>query len=93
VAQLGRAYLPGALAVLGVTAERAAEIEAACERAALTPGELAIGGADLVAAGIPPGPRMGAVLRTLLEEVLDDPTRNDAAHLVERARSLAGTAE
>src|SRR3989338_1396414 len=37
---------------------------------------------------IVPGPRMGWILHALLEEVLDDPTKNTEAHLSELAKSL-----
>ncbi|MEK7569346.1 MAG: HD domain-containing protein [Patescibacteria group bacterium] len=37
---------------------------------------------------ITPGPRMGWILHALLEEVLDDPTKNTEAHLAELAKSL-----
>ena len=37
---------------------------------------------------ITPGPRMGWILHALLEEVLDDPTKNTEAHLSELAKSL-----
>lgn len=38
--------------------------------------------------GISPGPRMGWILHALLEEVLDDPTKNTVEHLSELAKSL-----
>ncbi|MFA5827192.1 MAG: HD domain-containing protein [Candidatus Paceibacterota bacterium] len=37
---------------------------------------------------IKPGPRMGWILNALLEEVLDDPTKNTVEHLSELVRSL-----
>jgi tRNA nucleotidyltransferase (CCA-adding enzyme) len=37
---------------------------------------------------IAPGPRMGWILHALLEEVLDDPTKNTEVHLTELAKSL-----
>ena len=37
---------------------------------------------------IKPGPRMGWILHALLEEVLDDPTKNTEEHLSELVRSL-----
>ena len=37
---------------------------------------------------ITPGPRMGWILHALLEEVLDDPTKNTETHLSELAKSL-----
>lgn len=38
--------------------------------------------------GITPGPRMGWILSALLEEVLDDPTKNTVEHLSELVKSL-----
>jgi hypothetical protein len=38
--------------------------------------------------GEAPGPRIGWVLHALLEEVLDDPTRNTQEYLDERVKSL-----
>jgi hypothetical protein len=37
---------------------------------------------------IKPGPRMGWILNALLEEVLDDPTKNTVEHLSELVLSL-----
>ncbi|HEU4881038.1 MAG TPA: CCA tRNA nucleotidyltransferase [Longimicrobium sp.] len=45
-------------------------------------GDLAIGGAELRALGIPPGPLYGEILRDLLERVTDDPTLNDRETLI-----------
>ena len=42
---------------------------------------LAIGGDDLRALGLPPGPRYGEILRDLLERVIEAPALNDAATL------------
>jgi len=36
-----------------------------------------------------PGPRIGNILHALLEEVLDDPTKNTETYLEERARALS----
>lgn len=49
---------------------------------------LAIGGKDLIAAGVAPGPRMGSLLQELLEEVLEDPSRNTREYLLDRAMSI-----
>lgn len=57
--------------------------------APLAVGELAIGGDDLKAAGVPSGPAMGGILRKLLEECLADPSRNTRERLLARARELA----
>lgn len=51
--------------------------------------DLAVSGSDLAAAGIPAGPRVGATLRQLLDEVIEDPARNTRAHLLARAAELA----
>jgi tRNA nucleotidyltransferase (CCA-adding enzyme) len=57
--------------------------------AALSTRDLAIDGNDLMAAlGISPGPKLGEILRALLEWVIDDPTRNERELLLERAREL-----
>jgi len=45
-------------------------------------GDLAIGGAELRALGIPPGPLYGEILRDLLERVTDDPALNDRETLM-----------
>ena len=52
-------------------------------------GQLAIDGEYLIKElQIKPGPRMGYILNALLEEVLDDPTKNTKEHLGELVRSL-----
>ncbi len=48
--------------------------------------ELAINGHDVQRLGIPTGPRLGALLQTLLYEVLDDPSRNTRDHLLARVQ-------
>ncbi len=60
------------------------------EGAALSTADLAIRGGDLLnELGLRPGPVIGAVLRQLLEEVTDDPSRNERSRLLIRARELA----
>jgi len=44
--------------------------------------DLAVTGDDLLAAGVRPGPDVGAALERLLAEVLEDPTRNTRAYLL-----------
>jgi len=57
---------------------------------ALTVAALAVDGADVMRTlGVGPGPRVGEVLRALLEEVLEDPARNTRERLLERVRALA----
>jgi hypothetical protein len=51
--------------------------------------QLKINGGDLIKdAKIAPGPRMGWILNALLEEVLDDPSKNNKGHLLELVQSL-----
>jgi putative nucleotidyltransferase with HDIG domain len=52
-------------------------------------GQLAIDGKYLMEVlHMKPGPRMGWILSALLEEVLDDPTKNTAEHLSDLVKSL-----
>jgi tRNA nucleotidyltransferase (CCA-adding enzyme) len=56
---------------------------------ALSVRDLEINGHDLMRElGLEPGPKIGEVLRALLEEVLDDPEKNARETLLERARAL-----
>ncbi|MCC6217512.1 MAG: HD domain-containing protein [Polyangiaceae bacterium] len=58
--------------------------------AALGVADLAVNGAELVrAVGRTPGPWVGEVLRQLVEEVIEDPARNERGALLERGRALA----
>jgi tRNA nucleotidyltransferase (CCA-adding enzyme) len=58
--------------------------------AALSAKDLAIDGNDLMAElGIAPGPKLGEILRALLEWVIEDPTRNEREPLLEHARELS----
>ena len=43
-------------------------------------------GDDLIAAGVRPGPEVGAMLARLLDHVLDDPGHNTHALLLARVR-------
>jgi tRNA nucleotidyltransferase (CCA-adding enzyme) len=52
--------------------------------------DLAIGGQDLETLGLRPGPIFGQILRQLLEEVLEDPARNEPTYLLSRAAAIAG---
>ncbi len=54
--------------------------------APLTVKDLAIDGHDLQRLGIPPGPKMGQLLAHMLDQVLDDPSRNTPHHLMDLAR-------
>jgi tRNA nucleotidyltransferase (CCA-adding enzyme) len=58
--------------------------------AALNLRDLAIGGGDLKQAlGLSPGPLFGEILRLLLEEVVEDPSKNRREYLLSRAAELA----
>lgn len=54
--------------------------------------QLAVGGRDLVALGMKPGPEFGLILQSLLERVLDDPSLNERETLLKEARRLWGRA-
>ena len=51
-------------------------------------GMLKIDGTKLIDLGEKPGPRIGWILHALLEEVLDDPTKNTEAYLEQQAEEL-----
>jgi tRNA nucleotidyltransferase (CCA-adding enzyme) len=53
--------------------------------------DVAVDGADLQDAGIPPGPLLGKILHVLLDEVLADPSRNQRDGLIARALELHAT--
>jgi hypothetical protein len=56
---------------------------------ALTVRQLAVNGNDLMEAlGIPAGPKVGVILNELLQAVLDDPTLNQRAALLDIAARL-----
>jgi tRNA nucleotidyltransferase (CCA-adding enzyme) len=75
---------------------RLAALEAHAERlvregAALGTKDLAIDGRVLMQElALPPGREIGELLRALLEAVLEDPTLNDRARLIELARKILG---
>jgi poly(A) polymerase/tRNA nucleotidyltransferase (CCA-adding enzyme) len=56
----------------------------------VSPKMLAVRGEDVMQiANIPPGPAVGQILAVLLEDVLDDPSRNERGYLEKRVRELA----
>jgi putative nucleotidyltransferase with HDIG domain len=55
---------------------------------ALSLKDLAVSGKDLMAIGVPPGPRMGIILNELLEAVVEDPEQNTRETLLEIAGRL-----
>ncbi|MDY4545882.1 MAG: HD domain-containing protein, partial [Candidatus Choladocola sp.] len=50
--------------------------------------QLAVTGRDLIAEGIPSGPRLGEILEKLLEEVLEEPEKNEREWLMSRALEI-----
>ena len=74
------------------TRELAARVaKVVAEDQALSIGDLAVGGREImIALGIPPGPRVGEILRALLERVIEDPAANQKETLLALARELAG---
>jgi putative nucleotidyltransferase with HDIG domain len=50
---------------------------------------LAVNGTDLMAAGLPAGPRLGIILKRLLDAVLEDPALNTKDHLLKIALELS----
>jgi poly(A) polymerase/tRNA nucleotidyltransferase (CCA-adding enzyme) len=59
------------------------------KRDPLTPKMLTLNGDDLMSLlGLPEGMRIGWILHSLLEEVLDDPGKNTKEYLEKRAREL-----
>lgn len=80
--------LPGDDASVRALAERIARLRAS--HPALSVRDLAVDGDDVMrAAGLAPGPAVGRVLARLLDEVLEDPERNQRALLLHRARELS----
>ncbi|HCM26156.1 MAG: polynucleotide adenylyltransferase [Treponema sp. GWB1_62_6] len=70
-------------------AELVARVDLAlAERGALSMKDLAVNGEDLAGIGVTRGPRMGAILKELLETVLDDPAMNEKDLLLEVARRM-----
>ncbi len=55
---------------------------------------LKIDGKDIMnILGIPPGPKVGHILNALLEEVLDDPKKNEREYLEKQAKELSKLSE
>ena len=63
--------------------EEAAREQALCVR------DLAVGGADALAAGVAPGPEVGRALRSLLESVIEGDLPNERDSLMEALTAFA----
>ena len=59
---------------------RAVQAEGQCFRLS----DLAVGGRDLIAAGVRPGPEIGKILDAMLDAVIEDPSLNNKDILIEQ---------
>lgn len=59
-------------------------------RSALSLKDLAVNGRDLIAMGIPPGKKIGAILNELMGCVIEDPQMNTRERLLEVAKKISG---
>lgn len=57
-------------------------------QSALTLKDLAVNGKDLIASGIQPGKKLGIILNSLMESVLEDPELNNKDKLLEIAKKM-----
>ncbi len=58
------------------------------KKEALSVGDLAISGRDLLEMGLPQGRQVGEVLAALLEDVLEEPAHNQPDYLRKRSREI-----
>lgn len=87
LARLGRKYVADAVALHAWEWAQAETIGEAIRGAPLATGELAIGGRELVDAGLcTPGPKLGQTLAQLLDWTLEAPSRNTAEQLLAHLR-------
>lgn len=70
--------------------DRAAEVyrQIEAEGHPLTLKDLAVNGGDLIKEGINPGPKLGVILKQLLELVLEEPERNSREFLLEQVQKI-----
>lgn len=54
----------------------------------IKPNMLKINGNDIISLGIPQGPKVGWILKALLEEVIDDPSKNKREYLLKKAEKI-----
>ena len=50
--------------------------------------ELVVTGKDIIELGVPQGKQLGAVLQSLLEEVLENPQHNTKEYLSEKVKQM-----
>ena len=72
-----------------IDAVEAAFDEVSRSQSAFSLAQLAVGGRDVVAAGVPAGPEVGRILKRLLAQVIDGSLPNDRAALLARIASDA----
>ena len=72
--------------------EAALSLLAQAEKGCSSVSALAVSGRDLLALGMTPGPAVGAVLRRLLDAVLDGSAPNDRASLLKLASEIGNNA-
>jgi tRNA nucleotidyltransferase (CCA-adding enzyme) len=73
--------------------DRLQQLQALLEEQAAHPhrlADLAVDGSDLLDLGYAEGPKVGAALSELLDDVVEDPSRNRKEWLLERAKELLG---
>lgn len=58
------------------------------KKESIKPTLLKINGNDILNMGVPQGPKVGWILKALLEEVLDEPQKNEKNYLLKRAEEL-----
>jgi tRNA nucleotidyltransferase (CCA-adding enzyme) len=66
-------------------------VEVRAEGDAVGRADLAVSGRDVVAAGVPVGPRVGEILSALVEMVVVDPSRNERGILMDEIVARVGT--
>ena len=83
----GGKYPEGIRGVLKLRKKIAEELD---KKTPLSVRDLAVGGRDLMALGIPEGPQLGRILKELLEVVLDEPEKNETETLLKLAQEKIG---
>ncbi len=89
LADLGRDLAPIALALWHDTRIATIAEPIVARRDPIAANELAISGKDVIADGVPAGPKIGKILVALLDRVLDDPAHNTRDGLLALARQLS----